>query len=87
MQSSKISKKGLTTVPSKIREVLDIKTGDRLEWRIIKKDDKTLIEVEAGKSPYEFLKGRRKDVNGTFDKVEDIADALITKEAKAGAGY
>ncbi|MFQ6135726.1 MAG: AbrB/MazE/SpoVT family DNA-binding domain-containing protein [Candidatus Hydrothermarchaeales archaeon] len=87
MPTSTVSRKGLTTVPSRIREVLGIKSGDRLEWRIVKKDDKTLIEVEAEKNPYEFLKGRRKDSNGTFDRVENIADALIAKEVRAGAGH
>lgn len=86
MSTSTVSKKGLTTVPSKIREVLDIKSGDKLEWRIVKKNDKPLIEVEAEKNPYEFLKGRRKDPEGTFDRVEDLADTLIAKEAKVSAG-
>jgi AbrB family looped-hinge helix DNA binding protein len=85
MPTSTVSRKGLTTVPSKIRKVLGIKPGDRLDWRVVKKGDKKLIEVEAEKNPYEFLKGRRKDPNASFDKVEGLADALISKEAKAGA--
>ncbi len=87
MSTSTVSKKGLTTVPSKIREVLDIKSGDKLEWRVVKKNDKTLIEVEAEKNPYTFLKGRRKDPEGTFDRVEGLADTLIAKEAKANASH
>ncbi|MEE8400773.1 MAG: AbrB/MazE/SpoVT family DNA-binding domain-containing protein [Candidatus Hydrothermarchaeaceae archaeon] len=86
MQRSTVSRKGLTTVPSKIRKALDIKTGDKLDWRVVKKDDGTLIEVKAEKNPYEFLKGRRRDPDASFDKVEGLADALIAKEAGAGAG-
>ncbi|MFQ5974758.1 MAG: AbrB/MazE/SpoVT family DNA-binding domain-containing protein [Candidatus Hydrothermarchaeales archaeon] len=82
MSKTTVSKKGLTTIPSKIREVLGIKSGDKLEWRIVKKNGKTLIEVEAEKNPYEFLKGRRKDPKGTFDRVEDLADALLVKRGK-----
>ncbi|MFQ5887686.1 MAG: AbrB/MazE/SpoVT family DNA-binding domain-containing protein [Candidatus Hydrothermarchaeales archaeon] len=87
MSTSTVSRKGLTTVPSKIREALGIKSGDKLEWRVVKKNDKTLIEVEAEKNPYEFLKGRRKDPEGTYNRVENLADALIAKEARAGAGH
>lgn len=87
MPTSTVSRKGLTTIPSKIRRVLGIKSGDRLDWRIVKKDDKTLIEVGAEKNPYEFLKGRRKDPNTSFDKVEGLADALIAKEAKSVAPH
>lgn len=85
MPTSTVSRKGLTTVPSKIRKVLGIKTGDRLDWRVVRKDARTLIEVEAKRNPYEILKGRRKDPNASFDRVENLADALIAKEAKAGA--
>jgi AbrB family looped-hinge helix DNA binding protein len=87
MLTSTVSRKGLTTVPSRIRELLGIKPGDRLEWRIVKRDDKTLIEVEAGKNPYEFLKGRRKDLRGVYERVEHLADALLVEEAKAGANH
>ncbi len=85
MSTSTVSRNGLTTVPSKIRKALGIKSGDKLDWRVVKKDDKTLIEVEAEKNPYEFLKGRRKDPDASFDKVEGLADALIAKEARTGA--
>ncbi len=87
MPTSTMSRKGLTTVPSKIRKTLGIKSGDRLDWRVVKKNDKTLIEVEVEKNPYEFLKGRRRDPDASFDKVEGLADALIAKEAKTGAKH
>ena len=87
MSLSTVAKKGLTTVPSRIRKTLGIKTGDKLEWKVVEKGGKTLIEVEPLENPYVFLKGRRRDSRGTFDKVEDLADALISKEAGADAGH
>jgi AbrB family looped-hinge helix DNA binding protein len=85
MATSTVSRKGLTTVPSKIREILDIKPGDRLDWRVVKRDHRTLIEVEAEKRPYEYLKGRRKDPMAVYERAEGVADRLLAEEAKSGA--
>ena len=53
-----MSRKGLTTIPSKIRKTLGIKSEDKLNWRVVKKNDKTLIEVEAKKIPIRVLGGQ-----------------------------
>jgi hypothetical protein len=43
--------------------------------------------VEAGKNPYEFLKGRRNDPRGVYEKVEHLADALLISEVKPCANH
>ncbi|MBS7251529.1 MAG: hypothetical protein KIH08_13215 [Candidatus Freyarchaeota archaeon] len=80
METSTVSKKGLTTVPSKIRQLMKIKTGDKLQWQVIKKEE-GLIQIRVLQDPYTFLKGKRKDPNTTYEKVEHQADSIIEREA------
>jgi len=79
--TSTVSEKGLTTIPSKIRQLLKIKTGDKLEWRIVKKED-GILQIRVLQDPYTFLRGKRKDPNTTYEKVEHLADSVIEKEAR-----
>ena len=57
MSTSKISKKGLTTVPREIRESLGLNEGDRLAWSIRSQEGTKTIEIVPIKDPYTFLKG------------------------------
>lgn len=80
MAVSTVSKKGLTTIPSKVRAAFKMKEGDMLEWRIIEAQDEIVIQIKPIPSPYHFLKGRRRDPELTYEKVEDLADKLIMRE-------
>jgi len=86
MSTSKISKKGLTTVPKEIRESLGLNVGDRLVWSITSQQGTKIIEIVPVKDPYTFLKGIRNDENLTYDKIEEVADRLILEEIKKDAG-
>lgn len=77
---SKISKKGLTTIPSKIKEKLGAEEGDYLSWELV--EGKVIVDLV--KNPYKFLKGRHRDPNLTYDRVEGIADEIIKRDVDAG---
>lgn len=81
MATSTVSKKGLTTIPSKIRQLMKIKTGDKLEWQVLREEE-GLLQIRVLQDPYTFLRGKRKDPNTTYEKVEHLADSLIEKEAR-----
>ncbi len=87
MAVSTVSKKGLTTIPRRIRALLGIEEGDKIKWKVFKARDKTLVQIEPTKDPYEFLKGRRGDPGATYDKVEHLADSLLVKEIKKHARH
>ena len=46
IQSSQISPKFQTSIPASIRRVLKLEPGDRLNWRIIYRNDKALVLAE-----------------------------------------
>ena len=79
--TSTVSEKGLTTIPSKIRHLMKIKTGDKLEWQIVKKEE-GVLQIRLLQDPYTFLRGKRKDPNTTYEKVEHLADSVIEREAR-----
>ncbi len=81
MATSTVSKKGLTTIPSKIRQLLKIKTGDKLEWQVVREDE-GVLQIRVLQDPYTFLRGKRKDPNTTYEKVEHLADSVIEREAR-----
>ncbi|MEX2725552.1 MAG: AbrB/MazE/SpoVT family DNA-binding domain-containing protein [Candidatus Freyarchaeota archaeon] len=80
METSTVSKKSLTTIPSKIRQLMKIKTGDKLEWQVTKKEE-GLLQIRVLQDPFTFLKGNRKDPNTTYEKAEHLADSIIEREA------
>jgi len=86
MSASKISKKGLTTVPKEIRESLELKEGDRLVWNVRSREGTKTIEIVPVRDPSKFLKGIRSDKNLTYDKAEEVADRLILEEIKKYKG-
>ncbi len=75
METRTVSKKGLATVPSKMRQLRRIKTGDKLEWQVIKKEE-GLIQIRVLQGLYIFLKGKRGDPNTTYENVEHLASGL-----------
>ncbi len=83
MSTSKISRKGLTTVPKEIREALGISVGDRISWRLHRAGSNFIVEIEALKNPEKFLKGRRSSEKLTYQRLEEEADRLLAREASA----
>ena len=81
MLTSKVTKKGLTTIPIKVRRALKIEEGDILIWEINKENNIAIIKVL--KDPLKRLKGKYNDPNLTYDKIEELADRLIAREAHA----
>ncbi|MEX2705393.1 MAG: hypothetical protein ACTSUQ_12605 [Candidatus Freyarchaeota archaeon] len=77
---STVSKKGLTTIPRKIGHMLKIKTGDKLECQIGKREGYT--PNPGVTRPLHFP--QRKDPNTTYEKVEHPADSVIEREAGRG---
>ena len=80
IKTSKISKKGLTTIPLEVKKALKAEDGDYLEWEV--KEGYAIVRV--AKNPYKLLRGRHRDPKLTFEKVEGIADKLIEAEVNAG---
>lgn len=81
MEVSRVSKKGLTTVPARVRRVLGVEEGDVLIWKVDEK--RNVAIVKAVKNPIKFLKGRYDDPNLTYERIEEIADRLIVRESRA----
>jgi len=81
VEVSRVSKKGLTTVPARVRRVLGVEEGDVLIWKVDEK--RNVAIVKAVKNPIKFLKGRYDDPNLTYERIEEIADRLIVRESRA----
>ncbi len=81
MEVSRVSKKGLTTVPVRIRKVLGVEEGDVLIWEVDEKRNAAIVKVI--KNPIKFLKGRYDDPSLTYERVEELADRLIVREIRA----
>ena len=81
MSISRVSSKGLITIPAEIRRKLQIKDGDLIIWRIDEKN-KTII-LRVAKDPLKYLKGKYSDPNITYENVEEEADRLVLGELNA----
>jgi len=81
VEVSRVSKKGLTTVPARVRRVLGVEEGDVLIWKVDEK--RNVAIVKAVKNPIRFLKGRYDDPSLTYERIEEIADRLIARESRA----
>jgi len=77
MNISKLSDKGLTTIPKQIRKKLNLKKGDRLQWIEYGEDTAMIIVI---RDPFKFLKGRYSKLNLKYDELEHKADELIMRE-------
>jgi len=81
MAVSKVSRKGLTTIPANVRKELGIEEGDILIWDV--DVEKKIAIVRAVKDPSKYLKGKYSDLNIVYDKIEGEADKLIADEIHA----
>lgn len=81
IEISKISKKGLITIPLRIKEKLGAEEGDFLEWEV--KEGYAIVRVI--KNPYRLLRGKYKDPELTYEKVEGLADRLLEEEIDANS--
>ena len=77
---SRVSAKGLITIPAEVRRRLGIKDGDLIIWKI--NGEKAIIKVV--KDPLKYLNGKYDDSNLTYEKVEGEADKLVLGELNAG---
>jgi AbrB family looped-hinge helix DNA binding protein len=77
MSISKISDKGLTTIPKRIRKKLNLKKGDKIHW-IEYGIDRAIITVIH--DPFKFLKGRHSKLNLKYEELEHEADNLLERE-------
>ena len=78
---SRVSRKGLTNIPAKVRKVLNIEEGDMLVWEV--NEDQGIITVKVIKNPIKYLRGKYNDPELTYDKVEEISEALLMRELHA----
>ena len=79
MGLSRVSKRGLTTIPAEVRRKAGINEGDYLLWEF--DEEEGVILVRVVKNPYEFLRGKYEDVNITYEAVEERADRILEEEA------
>ena len=76
MSRSKVSDKGLTTIPKEVRARLGIKRGDVLRWIL---DERGGVLVRVVSDPYSALKGRHTALQLKYEELEGEADALLDK--------
>ncbi len=81
MAVSRVSRKGLTSIPAKVRKALGIEEGDMLVWEVNEKHNVAIVRVI--KNPIKHLKGKYSDPNLTYDRVEELADKLVMGELHA----
>ena len=81
MSISKVSKKGLVNIPVIVRNALGIEEGDILVWEVT--EDKKAAVVKVIKNPERYLKGKYRDPDMVYNKVEEVADKLLVRELNA----
>ena len=81
MAVSRVSKKGLTSIPAKVRRMLGIEEGDVLVWEVDR--ERSVAIVRVIKNPVKYLKGKYNDSNLTYERVEELADRLVMRELHA----
>ena len=82
LSTSRVSKKGLTTIPSSVRRNLGIEEGDILIWEVDKEGGIAVVKVV--KNPLKNLKGKYSLDMLRYDVVEEEADKLIEGELGGG---
>ncbi|MCD6443896.1 AbrB/MazE/SpoVT family DNA-binding domain-containing protein [Candidatus Bathyarchaeota archaeon] len=81
MAVSKVSKKGLTNVPVRVRRALGVEEGDMLLWEV--DENLKVVRVKVLKNPIRALVGKYRDVGLTYENVEEKADRLLAGELNA----
>jgi len=77
---SRVSRKGLTTIPAAVRRAAGIEEGDVIVWEV-REGGEIVVRVE--KDPCERLAGKYRDPEMTYEKLEGEADRLLEGEALA----
>ncbi|MHC1628369.1 MAG: AbrB/MazE/SpoVT family DNA-binding domain-containing protein [Candidatus Nezhaarchaeales archaeon] len=78
---SKVSRKGLTSIPAMVKRALDVEDGDTLIWEVDEKQKIAIVRV--AKNPIKHLKGKYRDPNLTYENIEEKADELLVRELHA----
>jgi len=74
--TTKVTKKYQTTIPTEVREVLDVKPGQEVEWYVVK--DRVVLEAPRRmKNPTKFLTSQ---IKLNIDAVK------LTREAREELG-
>jgi AbrB family looped-hinge helix DNA binding protein len=82
METSRVSRKGLTTVPARVRRALSIEEGDTLLWEV--DEERGWAVVRVAKNPLRILRGKYDDPNLAYEHVEEDADRVIAGLAGVG---
>ena len=78
MPHSTVTSKGQTTIPSRIRELLNIRAGDRIEYTI--NGDHATIRVHGGLSALKGALSSKRGKNLSFKQIREAA-ASASREA------
>jgi len=79
--TSRVSRKGLTTIPVYIRRELGIEEGDLLVWVLDR--ERGVAVVKVVKDPLKYLSGKYSDDGLVYEAVEDLAEEFIRGELGA----
>jgi antitoxin PrlF len=71
MTHSKVTSKGQTTIPGKIRKALRIRTGDRLEYAV--EGDHATIRVHLGTRSLKGVLASKKGKGMSFTEIREAA--------------
>ena len=77
MLHSTVTKKGQTTIPSEVRAALNIKTGDRLEYKVEGK--KVSLQVHPGARSLAGALASSKGKNLSFSEIRNAAQSVAKK--------
>lgn len=75
MRVSRVSRKGLTSIPAGVRRALGIGEGDVLVWEV--DEERGVAVVRVVKNPLRCLRGKYSDPDLVYERVEELADRLI----------
>jgi antitoxin PrlF len=78
MLHSTMTSRGQTTIPGEIREALNIRPGDRLEYQVA--GDRVQFRVHPGAHSLKGALVSDKGQGLTFDEIRQAAAALATAE-------
>ena len=78
MLHSKVTSKGQTTIPGKVRQALRIKPGDKLEYSV--EGDRATIRVHLGTRSLKGALASKKGKGMSFAQIREAA----AKEARRG---
>jgi len=78
---SRVSKKGLITIPAEFRKKFHIQDGDLIIWDIDEENNVILLRII--KDPLKYLEGKYDDSKIVYEAVEETADKLVFGELDA----